>query len=179
MVEINLVVAIIGNKPTFRNVIRKEVLDLTLVSNAARRLIQDWEVSDELSESDHAIIEFRGSCSTETESRVVHIPRSTDWTGYRSSLEVGIKDFPSTINTSLHVDRATDILTGIILRAYHDNSRTLNLKSKEVHWWNATLERLRKKVKKAYRKARSSSPQRKDALFHNWRSLRYEYRRET
>ena len=34
-------------------------------------------------------------------------------------------------------------------------------------------------MRRAYRKARSSSPQRKDALFRRWRSLRDEYKIET
>ena len=78
---------------------------------------------------------------------------------------MGLKDFPSIVSTSRDVDRITELLLGIIQRAYHKKSRVLKIKNTDVPWWNAKLEKLRDKVNRALRKAKSSSPQRKDALF--------------
>ena len=59
LVRSELVVANIGNEPTFRNAIRREVLDLTLANSGAQHFIEHWKVSDKPSLSDHAIIKFR------------------------------------------------------------------------------------------------------------------------
>ena len=48
-----------GNKPTFVEARRAEVIDTTLASNRASRKIYDWHVSEEITGSDHMYIYFR------------------------------------------------------------------------------------------------------------------------
>ncbi|KAG8185368.1 hypothetical protein JTE90_023114 [Oedothorax gibbosus] len=47
-----------GNRPTFINKRRGEVIDLTLVSLDISYLIDNWHVSDSPTLSDHALIQF-------------------------------------------------------------------------------------------------------------------------
>ena len=47
-----------GNKPTFANAIRQEVLDITICSTKLSEKVVNWHVSDEVSLSDHMHIEF-------------------------------------------------------------------------------------------------------------------------
>jgi hypothetical protein len=45
-----------GNEPTFLNVRRRQVSDLTLGTTLVRNLVSDWHVSTEDSLSDHRYI---------------------------------------------------------------------------------------------------------------------------
>ena len=48
----------VGCEPTFKNLVRKEVLDLSLASGSEKSKIRSWRVSDEISMSDHHHITF-------------------------------------------------------------------------------------------------------------------------
>lgn len=66
-----------GNKPTFVNAIRKEVLDLTLSDPFTTNIIVNWHVTDGPSMSDHQHIRFDvEATSTRLEAR--RIPRFAD-----------------------------------------------------------------------------------------------------
>ena len=47
-----------GNAPTFSNIIRSEVIDITLVSTGLADNIENWQVSHRETFSDHNLIEF-------------------------------------------------------------------------------------------------------------------------
>ena len=55
----DLITLNLGNKATFVNRIREEVLDITICSEELINEIQDWRVSDEHSFSDHRYIRFK------------------------------------------------------------------------------------------------------------------------
>ena len=170
-------IANVGSEPTFKNVKRGEVLDLTLVSLSIRHLIHGWRVSDEPSLSDHATIEFGLRCWEDNEPREVHIPRSTDWAGYLRSLEQGLGNFPMNMRSAAEVDGATDLLTAIIIKSYHENSKVKPAAGKsKVPWWNTKLAKLKKRVSRAYQKAKTSTGERRELLFGEWRSIRNDYR---
>lgn len=61
IVATDLTILNIGNKPTFRNKNRKEVLDITLCTKDLTLSINDWEVSDYILTSDHVCITFKVS----------------------------------------------------------------------------------------------------------------------
>ena len=47
-----------GKKPTFRNAVREEVIDITLATRTVAADLGEWRVSDEISLSDHSYILF-------------------------------------------------------------------------------------------------------------------------
>ena len=55
----NLILLNEGTKPTFRNAIRQEVLDITFVSSNLAGSIQEWHVSDIENFSDHMYLDFK------------------------------------------------------------------------------------------------------------------------
>lgn len=63
IVATDLMIINIG-KPTFRNKLRKEVLDITLCSEEILLSIREWEVSDLIMTSDHECITFKLSSKT-------------------------------------------------------------------------------------------------------------------
>jgi len=73
-----------GNEPTFCNIARQEVIDITLVSLGLLDSIADWEVSVEPSLSDHRHILFtlRGSVPVP----LIRNPKGTNWDYFREDL---------------------------------------------------------------------------------------------
>jgi hypothetical protein len=70
-----------GNKPTFCNGYRLEVIDITLGSIGLLENNESWEVYNEPSLSDHGHILFTLWCSLLV--RLVRNPRGTDWGSFR------------------------------------------------------------------------------------------------
>ena len=59
MVSIKINIPNKGNEPTFLNVIRRQVIDLTLGTTLVGNIVSDWHVSSEESLSDHRYICFK------------------------------------------------------------------------------------------------------------------------
>nr|CAI5852345.1 unnamed protein product [Callosobruchus analis] len=66
------------------NILREEVLDITLANCLAAGKIREWEVLDDHSASDHKYISFhiKSTCVKET----YRYPRRTDWEKIRKEL---------------------------------------------------------------------------------------------
>lgn len=71
----------IGNKPTFRNKLRSEVLDITLCSQDFPLSLIDWEVSDLIMTSDHEGITFK-LCLDSLPPVLFRNPAATNWSLY-------------------------------------------------------------------------------------------------
>jgi len=67
-----------GNKPTFQNAIREEVLDLTITSTTIYQRVSNWRVSDEESLSDHKHIVFNLEGGPQYSTDIITNPKRTD-----------------------------------------------------------------------------------------------------
>jgi hypothetical protein len=78
-----------GNEPTFSNIARQEVIDITLGSLGLLDSIADWEVSVEPSMSDHRHILFtlRGSVPVP----LIRNPKGTNWDSFQEDLRRGME----------------------------------------------------------------------------------------
>ena len=74
-----------GNEPTFVTSARREVLDITFVSNRLYPRVIKWEVSEEECGSDHRILIFDIRKLSMEEIKYRN-PKSTDWEFYRKML---------------------------------------------------------------------------------------------
>jgi hypothetical protein len=81
-----------GNEPTFCNIRRVEVLDVTIGSCKLLERIKDWEISSEpsLSYHRHIMLKLVGSVP----ASFFRDPRSTNWDSFREDLEsrLNVKD---------------------------------------------------------------------------------------
>lgn len=142
-----------GSEPTFRNAIREEVLDLTLISPALHHKISNWHVSDEASLSDHRQIRFDIDIEPITQEPKRN-PRRTNWELYRCLLEgngelSGVRGMDSVDG----IDLAAEHLRSRILTAYEDSCPLKRSTSgRDVPWWNSNLAKLRKKARTLYNK---------------------------
>ena len=139
-----------GNKPTFMNAIRGEVLDLTLCSKSLTDYIEEWHVSDEESLSDHKHIRFdirSRRCSGEAR----YSKRAIQWNNYKHLLELRLREARIEIESQQDIEDAARGVTDSIMESYRDCSKIIQAdKSKNPPWWNPELRKQRSKVRKLF-----------------------------
>ena len=129
----------IGTAPTFTNVERGEVIDITLCSTNMYHKITDWKVNTENSMSDHNMIEFKINTQETCEGEEYRNIRNTRWTEYTENLGwyLGEKQ----IEDVEEVDELEEHIRQSIRKAYHDSCRITERKTKfRVKWWTQELE---------------------------------------
>ena len=164
-----------GSKPTFQNTVREEVIDITLASRDYWATVCDWRVSDEITMSDHNYIVFRiGGHSTV--SNIRRNPRRTNWVGYEEDLKARIGRFPATYGTREDIDHCCEILRDIVMSSLENNCELRKEgKTKGAPWWNSSLEKFRKKVRRLFNRSKRTKSEQDMRLF---RSAQREYKRE-
>jgi ribonuclease HI len=148
-----------GNKPTFVNAIRGEVLDLTLANREAERLVSDWRVDDEESSSDHKYIRCRVRVSR-PEPILRRNIRKTDWDKFEDALVLKMGEIKVDLSLTLEAidQRAVDIR-----RALEDSMniacplRAVSLWRKSVSWWTPELTKLRKESRQQEKRTGKNS----------------------
>ncbi len=94
-----------GNRPTFVNRQRSEVIDITLCSNMVENDVSDWHVSQTYSMSDHQTIIF--SLFAEITSSVpFRNPKKTNWSVFRSTLECLMGEWKAEMENSGSLEEA-------------------------------------------------------------------------
>ena len=139
----NLQICNVGEKPTFSNSIRQEVIDITLASIGIERKISDWRVSDKENFSDHNTITFNILTDCRGQKDTYRNVRKTDWNLYRTLLEEKI----DTLDRQGSLDTQAESLSEIISASYLDSCRLVTTKKKtKPPWWNGELTRLKKEA---------------------------------
>ena len=109
-----------GNEPTFENSNGSSVIDLTCVTSSIANKIEDWEVSDEESLSDHKYITYSINCRTNINHRSNNI-RKTNWSKYRKILEQrGTLQYVINYLGLSDIDTATEKLTKDLTEAQEE-----------------------------------------------------------
>lgn len=107
-----------GDKPTFINAIRQEVLDLTLCSSSFSEKVKNWHVSDEPSLSDHRHIVFNIEARA-LETEEYRIPAKTDWNAFKEHLQGTRMPINSKIRTPMELETEAENLQGRIIEAFN------------------------------------------------------------
>ena len=144
-----------GNSPTFVNARRGEVIDITLATNMASRIIDNWHVSNEVSLSDHRYICFRYKTNQARTTIRRRNPKNTDWIKYRTDLKIHLGDPKFRLNSILDIEFEADRLENALTQAWTDNCPEREIKPKKVPWWNKELETLRRETRTAFNRARA------------------------
>lgn len=152
----------VGKKPTFQRGASESIIDITFATpNLATRL-QQWEVLDEGTESDHNYIYY-----VLDEPSIVPQQKPQGWVVSKmdtSELEKAMEKITTTNTVGVDVDTCaskltedlTDICNKVIPKKGSSNKR------KSVHWWNPEIGKLRKTsnhLRRVYqRKLRRTGP---------------------
>lgn len=159
----NIEIGNVGNEPTFIDIRRRDVIDLTLSTVRANRSIKNWRVSDEPSSSDHRYIRFDIDAERKYKGAYRN-PRTTGWDLYRERLESGLEDCPSRITNTVELEGAEETLRTAIINAYEAACPLKeNRTSKSMPWWNEGLNRLRTETRRLFNRAKRTG---------NWESYR-------
>ena len=145
-----------GHKPTFVTRNRQEVLDLTLYSDEASGMIDNWHVSDEPSLSDHKYLKFQVNLGV-TKPPLQRFVRNTNWTIYRHRLShhlAGSGPGPDTLINREHMETVADQVTACMVAAWEDACPiTRGQRSTSQKWWTPELARERTQVRSLLRRA--------------------------
>ena len=179
LMETNLVILNKGNKPTFRNAVREEVLDATFSSAAAEHRVTNWRVSDEeTSFADHEIIRFYIEDVTATVPCHYRNIRKTNWEKFKEELPVTTDDQVPQISSIEEVEQVVKRLSTSLKQSYESSCRLIKRRklSKPV-WWTPEISALRKEARRLQKKSRrTNSIQDREAAKQAARDLKREIR---
>ena len=144
----NLHICNIGNEPTFVNVIRNEVIDITLATPQIVDNITNWKVCKNDMLSDHRAITFEVDFNIIVENRKYRNPRTTNWDNYRYNLKNELEN----ITYDVDLNKQVNILNKTISTAYVNSCREKTEKKKRPDWWNAELSEQKRELKRLRRK---------------------------
>ena len=140
-----------GTRPTFINSIRKEVIDITMVSKNFSAYTANWEVTDEMVMSDHRMI----TCQLEAELRQIpprRNPRATNWEAYETGISENLESVGS-IDSHSRLDAEVEKLEQTIINSYHKACPLRKQPSRKVRWWNSKLFQLKAETRRKYNNA--------------------------
>ncbi|CAK1598330.1 unnamed protein product [Parnassius mnemosyne] len=157
----NLTILNIGSEPTFINKRCRTIIDLTLATEGAAKLITGWHVSREASCSDHRWICFALQVDIPS-TPPWRNPRKTDKTKYLNRLTSLLADFEgiNTIADQSLLEEQVAAVTKAMIDSYHESCPEITPpRHAEVKqpWWGKELDRKRKKVRKALNRAMNTS----------------------
>lgn len=138
-----LAIANIGTEPTFIVSNRREVLDITLISDRYTWMIKGWNVSKECSLSDHQYIDFLLDVSKQVKSPYTN-RRRTDWDRQSDALSRLLPCVPPVISDTEDIEKAVDMLTKSLSVATSTACKPTIRKGKsKPPWWNSDIANAR------------------------------------
>jgi ribonuclease HI len=154
----NLIVCNQGNKPTFVNSARSEVIDVTFADRKSKRLVHNWQVEDSLTHSDHNKITFLITGHAEVHRPRYRNPKNTNWDLYGTILEGNLKDLGQTYPSSIEeVEAKARGLERAIISAFEGSCRpTKPKRNTPLAWWNADLKALHREANRLNRRYQRS-----------------------
>ena len=153
----NLEVLNQGNEPTFCNIYRQEVIDITLGSYGLLETITDSEVSEDPSLSDHRLILFtlRGSFA----APLIRNTRGTDWGSFQEDLRDKLeRGHEMSMKDEAGLGLAVHWIQQALITAYEDNCPLRPAKKGRKYLkWTSELESLRREVRRLFNRCRANN----------------------
>ena len=176
----NLMVANIGDQPTFTARGRKEVLDATFTNRSATDLLSEWKVADEESFSDHRLITFILSTRPITIRGGRYLFSKTKWDVFKQKITEPLPPLPLPFRSWSDVEATLKEVNEKISKAIEVSTpyaKASSARRGKVPW-SKELDRLKKKVKqlsKSYH--RSGTNEEWDSLADTKRKYKNELRK--
>ena len=160
-----------GNKATFSNIIRDEVIDITICTTDMLDSIENWHVSDDETYSDHHRIEYAIITQYTNPTNITYRNvRKTDFKKYIIELK---KNMNNCTGTTL--DEMAEELENAMFLAYEASCREQKVtRNKNPTWWTKELTALQKSVKKLRQKSRRTNTEENKVMYRDARQ-KYNY----
>lgn len=176
LVEKDLHILNRGSVPTFRNILRDEVLDVTVATSSLAWQACDWHVSKEESLSDHRHIRFSFPLDPSLNTvKLIRKPRKTNWIDFRRKLKENFESLhASELKSSEEIEKMVEDVSNGLIEAFEDTCPLVAQREKNATpWWNRELENLRREIRRLDNKARRTRHPLDQAAF---REKRLEYK---
>ena len=136
----------IGNTPNFRVARRSEVIDITLADPSTLNMVTNWQVSENPSLSDHALITFTIYLKI-VGGRWIK-SNKVDWDLYRRTLAALLPSSEGTINSVDDLNSLESLTTRVMELAYDDACprKWVSFKCQSSIWWTPELTLLQRQV---------------------------------
>ena len=169
-----LLLANVGNVPTFKTSRAQSIIDLTITSPGALAQVKQWHVNTVHQSSDHRRIEFTlGNISVDLGRRAFAL-KEADWSLFKSCMEESqAKEFSPSYWTPALLDSRAVNFNNNLQKALKRSCRIVTIRSatqRQPIWWSPELGRLRRLVRRLERSSNSTDKE----LF---RSKRKEFSR--
>lgn len=162
-----------GNTPTFVTKIREEVIDITLSSPDLNDQISGWHVSPQWTASDHKWIKF-DLVSDKVEPKLYRDPSKTDWDKFLERLSGNRQYRDFQLNTQEEIESALKELENNLVDAFQFACPLRKIYLKNSPFWSKRLEKLRKKVRRLFNKAKHKKS---DPDWQNYKLARKEFKK--
>ncbi|XP_055855985.1 uncharacterized protein LOC129919160 [Episyrphus balteatus] len=167
-----------GNTPTFVTKTREEVLDITLTSNSDTCQLEQCKVLDEISFSDHRLIEFYVPDAAQ-HNKPFRNNRRTDWHVFNREIVKNISHFniDNNLNTN-GLDKLTEEFTGILRDALDKRCPLITAakKNNEPPCWTVELTNIRKETRKLFNLAKRT---RAESDWESYKTSQRKFKTET
>ena len=152
-----------GNRPTFINSIREEVLDITICTSDVVNEISNWHVSLEPSLSDHRTIKFTlsGDPPQPIKSRN---SQDTNWSFFKERLKGRMSNWNKTISNKKEIDEAVNSLTANIINCFKIACPLKTFSGSRKDNLSPELWKLRKEARRAWNHRKNNQEAYKNAL---------------
>ena len=143
LVGTDLQILNVGNEPTFFNVVRREVIDITVASPDIAALIGEWRVSNDITLSDHRRIDFVMGMDLPPPTPFRN-PRKTDWVMYQTELSARVTIPGKRIKSIAGIEKTTQMITTSMREAFEESCPLKMPKKGKTPWWNSDLAKQRR-----------------------------------
>lgn len=145
----NLIISNQGNTPTFKKRNMESVIDITLVTEGLSQSIENWNVLDDFENgADHQYIRFDIEL---TENRLQHRDRHDDRGWNLKSFDVEQLKILMRNKNEDDIRNPEDLTALIAEMCSKTMKKKGNRRRREAHWWNESINNLRKDCNKARR----------------------------
>lgn len=149
----DLITLNIGNKATFVNKIREEVLDITICSENLINDVHEWRVSSEHSFSDHRYIRFKIARPPPNPISFRNKTK-TKWTKYGRLIRERLWQRTYECHSEEDIDNNVENITDILVKSFEDCCPLRERKSaQEKPWVTGEIRQVGKEVRRLYNRA--------------------------
>ncbi len=183
LVEQNLILENVGDKPTFDNGRWQNCIDLTITNSKGHDLVNHWSVvikgPDENS-SDHSFITYQTKYDTLNTKRSFRDISKTNWEVYEAKLEAameGSAELFGNISNETDLDKAADTLATNVLESFNSATELTFVSStaKPPPWDTAEVREARKDMRSKLRTVQKPNLPNPEAIKANYRASRDSY----